>query len=267
MLSETQIERYSRQIILPQVGGRGQEKLLAAGVAIVADGAASSTIAVYLAAAGVGRLAIADRGALGTNPSEDDAANSGRQAATAGGAFTPPALAALNPDCAVRRLRAPHTSDEAFAVASQYDLVIVCEVGSLVSTEATASTAYLNAACVQLRKPLLWARVDGVVGCLTQVAGERASAPCYQCVLPQLARLEVGAAPAPWAAALSAGVVGSVQATEALKILLGIDATLAGRLVIWNGLGATIREQRVVRDPGCATCSATVAAPWRVGAV
>ena len=212
-------------------------------MAVVADGAASSTSGAYLAAAGVGRLAMVDQ----TAP------------ATVGHTFTPPELETLNPDCAVRQLRPPQTSDETFALASQYDVVIVCEARSPLSAAATESTALLNAACLDLRKPLLWARVDGVAGCLTQVAGEQASAPCYQCLLPQLPHLDADTAPAPWAAALTAGVVGSVQATEALKIVLGIDETLAGRLVTWNGLGATMQERRVVRDARCTTCSATLA--------
>ena len=118
---------------------------------------------------------------------------------------------------------------------------------------------------LDLRKPLIWARVDGVVGCMTRLAGGHASAPCYQCLLPQLARLVARDVSAPWVSTLTASVIGSVQATEAVKILLGLHATLPGRLLTWNWLSTAIQERRIVRDARCTTCSATARLRLRAG--
>lgn len=213
MLTDQQIERYSRQIILPNVGGRGQEGLLSASVALVGTGELCVTAAQYLAAAGVGRLTV-----------------------------PAPVLAAvedLNPDCRAQ----PSSSAE---VVRSHDVVI--------SAGAPLETCRaVNAACVACGTPLVWGELGGRVGQVTVFAGHRPDAPCYQCARPQ-PNGEVEAADV--LAGVTAALVGTLLATEALKAVLGIGRSLTGRMLVYDLRGTVVHESALSKDPLCIDCGA-----------
>ncbi len=232
MLTEQQIERYSRQIILPQVGGRGQQRLLSAAIAVVGTGDLGTLAATYLTAAGVGRLDIIDAGA-------------GEPGALAVAA----SLDTLNPDCAITARPVCCTVAVAVEVARTADVVIDASATPEISR-------FLNTACLALLKPMVWGAANGSIGHVSTFAGRGASAPCYSCAQA----LFPPAAPVSDAAAVLAGVaaafVGSLQATQAIEIVLGMETSLCGRLLTYDALDGTVRETAIVKDPRCPVCSA-----------
>ena len=227
MLSEQQIERYSRQIILPQLGGRGQERLLSAKVAIVGRGELATAAALYVAAAGIGTLAI-------------------------GAPELQSVLDGLNPDCHVSVLPAPLTSERALETAGRYEAV-------LASGAAPGVCTALNAACVARRTPLVWGDTAGPLGLVTVLAGDHPESHCYACVQSQVPRLLAGGDAAHALAEAAAAFIGTLQATEAIKLLIGLDTNSAGRLLAYNAAAGTVGEVTVARDPRCRVCGASCA--------
>jgi molybdopterin/thiamine biosynthesis adenylyltransferase len=218
MLSDEQIERYSRHIILPQMGARGQQRLLAAAVAVVGDGTASTTAGLYLAAAGVGKLSITQ-----SNDTLRD-------------------LATLNPDCHITHLPPSLISTPVTGLVRAHDVIIDASGSDPVS-------AAFNRACVELGKPLVWGRAANYGGQVTVVAGPGRTRPCLAClkvesVLPGGDQL----------AMLAAWFVGTLQATEAIKLVLGVGDTLGGRMVVYDLLEGAVRQIEVARDPACTVC-------------
>ena len=217
MLTDEQIERYSRQIILPQIGGRGQQKLLSAAVAIVGTGEPGTTAALYVAAAGIGRVSVR--------------------------APVAAAIAELNPDCHAQPLAAQLNTDAAMAIARSHDLVIDADLSG-------DTSLLLNIACLAMKRQVVWGHLSGSGAQATILAGHQADAPCYGCVrMPP---------PAPPSAVgpLTAAFIGTVLATEAIKILLGIGSTLIGRMLMYDARDSTVSVVPVRKDPRCATCSA-----------
>jgi molybdopterin-synthase adenylyltransferase len=224
MLTDTQIERYSRQIILPEVGARGQQALLAAAVGIVARGHLGDTLALYLAAAGVGRLGIV--AADGTDGN---------------------ALAALNPDCDVQHLPDPATAAGASQLAGTHDVVI--------AGNAPADTcAQLNRACVAHGRPFIWASTGAAAGCMSTFSSRIAAAPCYHCGRAQLPVIASAAAEAEALSSVTAAFVGTLQAMEALKIILGLPPSVAGRAWVFDAVDGTLRDAPLRADPACTVC-------------
>lgn len=235
MLSDLQIARYSRQIILPAVGGRGQRKLLATRVAVVGDQEMAGTAALYLAAAGIGELAIVGR----ARPLADD-------------------LDAANPDCQVRACPLPATEDDAAALVSHCDIVV--DAGS-----PSAIAGLLNTQCCAGRKPLVWGTAATAVGRATVFAGFRPSLPCYQCWRRHAANappLDFGSAPdaagsRPPLTVLAGAVgafIGTLQATETIKLALGVEPALMGRMLVYDALEVTVRETAIAKSPDCPIC-------------
>jgi adenylyltransferase/sulfurtransferase len=224
MLTEQQIERYSRQIILPELGGRGQQTLLSAAVAIVGGGALGTAAATYVAAAGVGRLTIA------APELQLD-------------------IEALNPDCQMTTLLAPLTDASAQDIARHADAVLVCGAMPTVCT-------LLNAACVAHRTPLVWADIVGARGLITVLVGRRLESPCYTCVAPNLSRWLSGGDAAQVLAEATAALIGTLQATETIKVLVGLGAAPAARLLTYDAAAGTVGEMAADKDPRCQTCGA-----------
>lgn len=223
MLTDQQIERYSRQIILPQLGGRGQQRLLDASVAVVGVGDHCTTAAVYLAAAGVGRLGVSARAALG--------------------------LTAVNPDCALTPLPASITHASAVELLRACDVVLACGAGHDTCT-------LLNAACVAARTPFVWGDTHELLGRVAVLAGEDSDAPCYGCLRAQASQERVHAEPPAVLADATAAFIGTLQATEAIKLLLGMHAAPAGFVLTYDALAGTVIERCAAKDPHCATCGA-----------
>lgn len=244
-------ERYSRHLRLPQVGVEGQRRLEAARVLLVGAGGLGSPAAYYLAAAGVGRLRIADDDVV-------DRSNLQRQILHTDAAIGAPkvasaavALAALNPRTTIEAVRERATSDNVERLLDGVDVVID-------GADNFAARYLLNDACVKLGKPLVYGAVHRFEGqaSVFDAGRHRGEAPCYRCLFPEPPSAE----DAPNCAdagvlGVLPGVIGLLQATEALKLVLGIGAPLTGRLLQFDALAMRFRETRLTTDPDCPVCA------------
>lgn len=246
-LDEASRLRYARHLALPEVGEAGQEKLLAARVLVVGAGGLGSPALLYLAAAGVGTLGVADGDAV-------DASNLQRQvlyaAADAGRSKTEAAaarLSALNPAIRVET-HGLLTEGNALDLVARYDVVV--------DGADNFETRYLvNDACVLAAKPNVHASVHRFEG-RASVFDARLG-PCYRCLHPEPP--EEGLVPSCAEAGVLGvlpGILGTIQAAETLKLLLGLGEPLVGRLLLVDVLGASTRTIRFAKDPGCAICGA-----------
>lgn len=252
-LTEDEIRRYSRHILLEEVGGVGQEKLKAASVLIVGAGGLGSPLLLYLAAAGVGRIGIVD-------DDDVDLSNLQRQiahrTASIGQAKVESAAAMarqLNPGAVVEPHRLRLGAGNVLDLIGRYD--IVCD-----GTDNFATRFLIADACVLARKTLVSAavlRFEGQLAVFKPHVSDPGGGhyPCYRCLYPE--------APPPGAVPTCAeagvlgavtGVMGTLQATEVLKEIMGIGDTMAGRLLVWDALATRFRNVRLRADPNCPSC-------------
>ena len=237
-----EVERYARHLVLREVGGPGQQRLKAARVLVVGAGGLGAPAALYLAAAGVGRLRIAD-------PDVVSLSNLQRQVLYAVADVGAPKV-----ERAVARLHGlnPHTIVEpvatAFTEANGAELLAGCDL-VLDGTDDFDSRFAVNAAATAAGAPL----VSGALGRWTGQVGVFAGRPCYRCLVPE-APPEAETCAAVGVVGALAGVVGSLMALEAVKLLTGAGEPLLGRLLLYDGLAAEARTVRVSADPACPVC-------------
>ncbi len=245
ILAPERAVRYRRTMLLPEVGEAGQERLVGARVLVIGAGGLGSAAAFYLAAAGVGRVGIADgdRVELSNLPRQilHRTADLGRAKAESAART----LRELNPEIEV----SPHPD----AVNETNAAGLVAAYGVVVDAVDNLRTRYLvNEACVRTGTPLVEGGVSGTSGFLTTFpAGGR---PCYRCLFPTPATGAGGDSPAPGVLGTVAGVIGVLQATEALKVLLGRGETLAGKLLQVDLWMNDFRLVEVAPAPGCPVC-------------
>jgi molybdopterin-synthase adenylyltransferase len=251
--TEDEIHRYSRHILLDKVGGAGQARLKAASVLIVGAGGLGSPLLLYLAAAGVGRIGIVD-------DDEVDLSNLQRQiahtTASIGLAKVDSAAAAahaLNPGSLLEPHRLRLGPDNVLELFDKYD--VICD-----GTDNFASRFLIADACVLAQKTLVSAAVLRFEGQLAVfkphvTLPEGGHYPCYRCLYPEPP--PPGMVPTcAEAGVLGAvtGVMGTLQATEVLKEIIGVGDTMAGRLLVWDALGTRFRSVRLRADPHCSAC-------------
>ncbi|ATE60854.1 HesA/MoeB/ThiF family protein [Thauera sinica] len=246
-MNDDQLLRYSRHILLPEIDVAGQEAILGARVLVVGAGGLGSPAAMYLAAAGVGTLALADDDAV-------DLTNLQRQILHSTQAVGQPkvesgrdTLHRLNPLCRVetiaRRLEGEALAEQVAAA----DVVLDC-------SDNFATRHGVNRACVRHRKPLVSGaaiRFDGQVSVFDM---RRPQAACYHCLFPEGDDVEEVRCAVMGVFAPLVGIIGATQAAEALKLIVGCGEPLAGRLLLLDGLSMTWRSVAFGRDPGCAVC-------------
>lgn len=246
MLSDEELLRYSRQILLPQIDVDGQLRLKQSRVLIVGLGGLGSPVALYLAAAGVGELHLADFDAVDlTNLQRQivhDSLSIGQTKVDSALAR----LAALNPQIRLLPHRAALDADSLAAAVAAVDLVLDC-------SDNFATREAVNAACVAAGKPLVSGAAIRLEGQLSVFDPRRADSPCYHCLYGHGSEAELTCSEAGVVGPL-VGLVGSLQALEALKLLAGFGEPLVGRLLLVDALGSRFRELRVKRDPACAVC-------------
>jgi adenylyltransferase/sulfurtransferase len=229
MLSDPQIERYSRQIILPQVGGKGQEKLLCARVLVNGSGPLQTAALFYLAAAGVGTLGVIP----------DDSSTMLSAFAPEQKEIIAAALTRLNPDCAVITYKAREAVDSK-QIVNEYDLVL-------------SPPHLLHEACYALRRPFLCAQISAVGGWLFPCLGYEPDHPCLRCLPPHL--FEGGTD----TTSLASLFLGTLQATEAIKLILGLSRSSHGKLLSCQFPAWNFFEQVIAKDLHCPLCAAQAA--------
>lgn len=241
--TDDEIERYARHLVLAEVGGPGQQRLKVARVGLIGLGGVGAPAALYLAAAGVGTLRLVDDDAVALSNLQRqiafDAADIGRPKVEAGAA----ALTALNPHIRIESVA------ERLTAANADDLVAGCDV-VIDGTDDFATRFAVNAACVAAGVPL----ASGALGRWFGQVGVFAGRPCYRCLVPAVPPDAETCARVGVVGAL-AGVVGAMAALEAIKLIVGAGAPLAGRLLIYDGLAGTARTVAVAADPDCPVCS------------
>lgn len=246
-MHDEQLQRYSRQILLPQIDVDGQQKLLASRVLVIGLGGLGSPLALYLAAAGVGHLVIADDDTV-------DLSNLQRQimhrTADIGRAKTDSArtaIAALNPEIKVTTFAYRLAGDALARAVAEADVVVD-------ASDNFVTRFALNAACVQACTPLVSGAAIRMEGQVAVFDLRRADSPCYRCLYrddpgPAEGCAQLGVlAPLP-------GIIGSVQAVEVIKLLLGIGTTLQGRLLLLDALTLEWRSVVLRKDPHCPVCA------------
>lgn len=240
--SDDEIERYARHLMLAEVGGPGQQRLKAARVGLVGLGGVGAPAALYLAAAGVGTLRLIDDDTVALSNLQRQiafaTADVGRSKVEVGAG----ALAALNPHVQIEAAAERLTPDNAARLIAGCDLVID-------GTDDFAARFAVNAACVAAGVPL----VSGALGRWSGQVGVFLGRPCYRCLTPAAPPDAETCARVGVVGAL-AGVVGSMAALEAVKLITGAGAALTGRLLIYDGLAGTARTVAVGADPDCPVC-------------
>ena len=245
-MNDDQLLRYSRQILLPQVGFEGQDRLTNSTALVVGVGGLGSPAAMYLAAAGVGHVIIADSDKV-------DLSNLQRQIAHRTADMGRPkvesareALIALNPEVRVTAISARLEGELLEDQAAQADVVVD-------ATDNFTTRFAVNAACVKARKPLVSAAAVRWEGQIAVFHPERPDSPCYRCLYRDEAELAETCSQTGVIAPL-VGIVGSMQAVEALKVLLDVGETLGGRLLLLDALRMEWRSVRLRKDPACPVC-------------
>lgn len=250
-------ERYSRHLLLPEVGEAGQRKLQAARVAIIGAGGLGSPSAYYLAAAGVGSLVLADDDVVDRSNLQRQILHTDARIGMAKVESAQVALSALNPNITIDTFAERITSTNVERLIADADVV-------LDGGDNFAVRYLLNDACVKLGKPMVYGAVHRFHGQVSvfDAGRRRGEAPCYRCLFPQPPSPE-SAPNCSEAGVLGVlpGVIGMLQATEVIKLLLGIGQSLSGRLLQFDALGMQFRQTRLSPDPDCAVCAPGQAFP------
>ncbi|TNF36039.1 MAG: molybdopterin-synthase adenylyltransferase MoeB [Gammaproteobacteria bacterium] len=246
-LGDEQLLRYSRQIMLPQWDVAAQERILASRVLIVGAGGLGCPVAMYLAAAGVGTLLLADDDTVDLSNLQRQIAHTQADIGRAKVDSLRDTLLALNPDVMVETIAQRLDETALPALLARVDVVVD-------ASDNAATRFAINRACVQASKPLVSGAAIRMEGQLAVFDPRTADAPCYACLYSE--NLSVNEACVE-NGVLSpvVGVIGSLQAVETLKVLAGVGDSLAGRLLVYDGMSGQMREFRIPKDPACTVCS------------
>ncbi|AVG18611.1 molybdopterin-synthase adenylyltransferase MoeB [Chromobacterium vaccinii] len=238
--------RYSRHILLPEIDIEGQRRLLAARALIVGAGGLGSPAALYLASAGVGRITIVDDDAVELSNLQrqiaHDTASLGRGKAESAAER----MRALNPSIEVWPLAERLSGDRLIEEVAAHDVVLDC-------SDNFATRHAVNRACVAARVPLVSGAAVRFSGQLAVFDSRDAASPCYHCLFPDEGEASDGPCATFGVLSPLVGVIGSLQAVEAVKLLAGVPPAL-GKLTLYDALSCGFKQIRVPRDPGCAVC-------------
>jgi sulfur-carrier protein adenylyltransferase/sulfurtransferase len=246
VMTQEQAIRYARHTMLPEVGEAGQIKLLKSKMLCLGAGGLGSPVALYLAAAGVGTLGIIDDDVVDASNLQRQILHSTDRVGLPKVESAAKMLAGLNPDVKVEPYKARLTSENVMDILAGYDVIVD-------GVDNFPTRYLLNDAALKLGKPVVHASIYRFEGQITSfIPGQ---GPCYRCLYPEPPPPDM--APSCQEAGVLGvlpGVVGVLQATEAIKIVLGVGQNLAGRLLMFDALGTKFREMKLRRDPTCPTC-------------
>jgi adenylyltransferase/sulfurtransferase len=248
-MNDAQLLRYSRHILLPEIGIEGQQKILAAHALIIGAGGLGSPAALYLAAAGIGTLTLCDGDNVDLTNLQRQIVHRHDAIGTAKVESARRTLAGINPEVVVRAVNTRVEGAQLEQLIGVADVVLDC-------SDNFRTRHAVNAACVRLHKPLVSGAAVRFDGQLSVFDLRAAGSPCYQCLFPAGGddsdmRCAVMGVFAPLV-----GIVGATQAAEALKLVAATGTSLAGRLLLLDALTMEWRSVRVKRDPACAVCAA-----------
>jgi len=247
--TEEQLERYSRHILLPEVGGGGQEKLLEASVLVVGAGGLGAPLLQYLAAAGIGRLGVIDADTIDLSNLQRQVIHRTQDVGLAKVESAARMVHELNPDVTVDVYRERIAAANAMEIVARYDLVAD-------GTDNFPTRYLLNDACHFAGKPLISGallRFEGQLSVFKSHEGE--GHPCYRCLFPEPP--PPGSVPSCSEAGVFgavAGAVGTQQAVEVLKEILGLGESLSGRFLMYDGLSTEWQNVRLRKNPACPLC-------------
>lgn len=247
-MNDQQLLRYSRHILLPEIGVEGQERLLRSHALIVGAGGLGSPVALFLAASGVGELTLCDHDTVDLTNLQRQIAHRTSSIGMSKVASARQALAEINPDVRVNGIVERIEEGRMRELVSQADVVLDC------SDNFTTRYA-INRVCVALGKPLVSGAATRFSGQITSFDLRQPDSPCYHCLFPEDAENEETRCAVMGVFAPLVGVIGSLQAAEALKLLMNNGTSLNGRLLLLDSLHMDVRTIRLGKDPACPVCS------------
>jgi molybdopterin-synthase adenylyltransferase len=248
-MNDNQLLRYSRHILLPQIAYEGQQRLVESHALIVGAGGLGSPVAMYLGAGGVGRLTICDFDHVELTNLQRQVIHGTRMLGVNKAVSAQQALANINPEITVVPIQYKSTEEEFAALAREADVVIDC-------SDNFRTRYALNRVCVQLGRPLVSGAAIGFEGQVTVFDLRHDDSPCYHCLFPDLGGDGVGEMRCAENGVFAplVGMIGTTQAAEAMKLLLGVGESLQGRLLLLDVLAMEWRSIRLGRDPACRVC-------------
>jgi len=247
-MNDDQLLRYSRHILLPEVGIEGQEKLLAAHALVIGAGGLGSPAAMYLASAGVGRISLADGDSVDLTNLQRQILHTTAAVGRAKAYSGKDTLAQLNPQVEVTAIPERLEGERLDQLVASADVVLDC-------CDNFATRHAVNRACVKHRKPLVSGAAVRFDGQVIVFDLSRPDAPCYNCLFPEDTEAEETRCAVMGVFAPLTGIIGTVQAAEALKLLSGAGDTLNGRLLLLDCLRMEWHSVRLAKDPACKVCS------------
>lgn len=247
-MNDNQLLRYSRHILLPQIGYEGQEKLTQSHALIVGAGGLGSPAALYLAAGGVGTLTVCDFDAVDLTNLQRQILHTTAAVGVNKAVSARNSLLAINPDVQIHTVETKSSADEFAKLITQADVVLDC-------SDNFATRYTLNQLCVELKKPLVSGAALAFEGQVTVYDMRHDSSPCYHCLFPDNGedtdlRCATNGVFAPLV-----GMIGTTQAAEAMKLLMGIGDSLQGRLLLLDAMAMEWRNIKLAKDPACTVCS------------
>jgi adenylyltransferase/sulfurtransferase len=246
-MNDDDLLRYSRHILLPQIGIEGQEKLHSGSVLIVGAGGLGCPAALYLGAAGVGRLAIADADVVDLTNLQRQIGHYSAAIGTNKAISLSGSIRAINPGVRIEALQERLQGKSLDMAVAGVDVVLDC-------SDNFATRHAVNRACVALRKPLVSGAALGFSGQLAVFDTRQPESPCYHCLFPETVEEGPRCSEAGVLSPL-VGVIGTLQAVEAVKLLTGSGRPAVGRLILYDAGGGEFREVRVPRDSACPVCA------------
>ncbi|MGB3069984.1 MAG: HesA/MoeB/ThiF family protein [Ottowia sp.] len=246
-MDDRQLLRYSRHLLLDDLGIEGQQKLLDAHALILGAGGLGSPVALYLASAGVGRLTIVDDDTVDLTNLQRQIMHTEARVGQAKVDSARQAIAAINPDVIVDTIAERVDAERLTSLMAHADIALDC-------TDNFATRQALNQACVATGKPLVSGAAIGFDGQISVYDPRDAASPCYACVFPPTQEVEEARCSTMGVFAPIVGMVGTLQAAEALKVLCGVGTPLVSRLLLIDARGAEFNEMRLQRDPACPVC-------------
>jgi molybdopterin-synthase adenylyltransferase len=245
-MNDNQLLRYSRQIMLPQCDITGQQKLLNASVLIVGAGGIGSPVAIYLAATGVGHITIYDNDEVDLSNLQRQIAHHTSDVGIDKVISTRNTLNQLNPDVSVTAVKQKLMAEQLDEEVKKADVVLDC-------SDNFATRFSINKACVDFKKPLVSGAAIRFEGQVSVFTPGKNDSPCYNCLYKNESEDQQNCATNGVIAPIT-GIVGSIQALEAIKLIINIGDTLTGRLLLIDGLTMNIRTMQFKRNTGCPTC-------------